>query len=237
MRRGLAPLLAFALSCLAPVMALAEGGFSVPDGCTADLTVQYSDCTATLDWSCAVAPAGDTWSAFFDAEGLASIVSSDTEGNWLESVYLWDGAREELADEPADPISITHLLDTGADAFDFYIRRTDDTGSRRLHVTGEDRLTGEEVEIDHVRLLRTQYSYEIREEDGTVFFSSTGAQYVDPAARVYFLGDAEQYADGESWQIESAPVDIIRPGAPGFGMTEPVYGCSDAGAKKAAFGK
>lgn len=209
--------------------------FRPPEGCEATLSVQYSDCTTTLDWQCTLAPEGDTWSAFFDADGLQSIVSFDGNGGWLDAVFLWDGSREEAVGQAVDPVNVNHLLEAGADSYDFTIRRTDETGARRMRVTGEDLLTGEAVTIDGTRLLRTRYTYRMQEPDGTLYFASEGEQYVDPVSKQYFLGNSQQTSQDETWRIEAAPVEIIHPGEPGFAATQPTYGCTGSGASKAAF--
>jgi hypothetical protein len=45
-----------------------------------------------------------------------------------------DGGQEVSHGTPADPISISELLETGRDTFALTLRRTDAAGTRMLHV-------------------------------------------------------------------------------------------------------
>lgn len=214
-----------ALLCLV-ASPLAAQDFSVPQGCTPTVTVQSRDCSAYLAWTCDIAPEGDRWEARFSLEGLESIVSYDAENAWLDAVYLWDGSQEEAVGVPADPISMTTLIGTGRDSFEFQMRHVDDAGTQVLTVKGEDNLTGDEIEISGIRLLQTRSQFTMRREDGSEFYRAEGTQYVSPDLRMFFFGPDVVHVDGQAYPGDGTPVEILLPGDPGFGQVTPLYGCN-----------
>jgi hypothetical protein len=223
---------ALALAFFTPQVAGAET-FAPPVGCEAFLTVQMTNCTTSVLWRCDAAPEGDIWDALFTEDGLQSVVNYDREYQWIDANYLWDGAREQMVQPADDPISLDTLLATGVDTFAFFLDRTaPDEGQRRLRVIGADELTGEEVAIDGVRLLATRAEFHIMNPAGEAEYHSRGTQFVSPEMRVFFLDRDIVIENGEQTEYDSAPIDFILPGEPGFADTTPLFGCS--GPKKAA---
>jgi hypothetical protein len=202
-------------------------GFTPPEGCEAFLTVQNRSCTVALQWRCSPAPESDFWSATFSTEGLESIVRYSADYQWLDAVYMWDSSREELQLPTADPISLSRLINSGLDTFDFTMRRSQPDRSYDLRVVGADLLTGETVEIDGYTLDVVRTRVEITAEDGTVEYKSEGQQYLSRPLGQFFLGTERVFGtDGSVADYDDTPVDIIEPGEPGFGATEPLYECN-----------
>jgi len=209
------------------VLALPAGAFTPPEGCEAFLTVQNSSCSVTLQWRCGPSQDVDFWSATFSTEGLESIVRYSADYQWLDAVYMWDSSREEFVPPAADPISLARLLESGLDTFDFTMRRSQPDRSYDVRVVGADLLTGETVEIDGYSLDVVRTRVEITAEDGTVEYKSEGTQYLSRPLGQFFLGTERVFgADGSVAEYDDAPVDIIEPGEPGFGATEPLYECN-----------
>ncbi|WP_085526383.1 hypothetical protein [Maritimibacter sp. HL-12] len=209
------------------VLPAIAGAFTPPEGCTSFLTVQNRSCSVTLQWRCSPEENSDFWSATFSSEGLESIVRYTDDYQWLDAVYMWDSSREEFAPPAADPISLTRLLDTGRDTFDFTMHRSQPDRSYDVRVVGADTLTGETVEIDGYSLDVVRTRVEITAEDGTVEYKSEGAQYLSRPLGQFFLGTERVFGtDGSVAEFDDAPVDIIEPGEPGFGATEPLYECN-----------
>lgn len=230
--RKLTTLLAMAAALLS-FPALADEPLAPPEGCEAFVTVQMQGCQTSLLWRCDMAPKGDIWDASFGLDGLESIINYDGEFQWIAAEYMWDGSREELIEPSEDAISMSELLDTGIDTFAFLLTRTARAeGRSQLRVIGADQLTGEEVEIDGVRLLPTNTEYRIFAEDGSQTYHVRSRQYVSPEMGVFFLGLDRVIEGSETREFDNSPVDFIFPGEPGFGNTTPLYGCEW---KKAGF--
>ncbi len=201
--------------------------FATPQGCEPFLTVQSMGCAVALHWRCDVAPAGDHWEGVFDTEGLLSIAHYDGDYQWLETQYMWDGSREVTVGSD-DPISLSDLLAGGMDTFAFTVRRTEGKTTEMQRVVGWDELMGETVTIDGVTLERTRTEHRYMTEDGDVAYHGRGQQYVSRDMRLFFLGQDEVMGDdGSVTTYDSTPVDFIHPGEPGFGKTQPLYGCDE----------
>jgi len=221
-----------ALGALFLGLPAAAASFTPPQGCTTFLTVQNKSCSVSLQWRCDNAPNDEFWTATYSLDGLESIVSYSGDYQWLTAIYLWDSSREEFSPPAADPISISTLLRSGSDTFDFTMRRTVDDQSYDVRVVGADVLTGETTEIDGYALDLVNTRVEIIADDGTVEYKSAGTQYVSRSLRQFFLGTESVFeTDGSSTEYVDRPVDIIEPGEPGFGSTVPLYDCNqlDAG--------
>lgn len=216
-----------ALGALALVLPAFAGAFSPPEGCESFLTVQNRSCSVTLQWRCSPGDESDFWSATFSSEGLESIVRYSADYQWLDAVYMWDSSREEFVPPADDPISLTRLIDSGLDSFDFTMHRSQSDRSYDVRVVGADMLTGETVKIDGYSLDVVRTRVEITAEDGAVEYKSEGTQYLSRALGQFFLGTERVFGtDGSVAEFDDAPVDIIEPGEPGFGATEPLYECN-----------
>ncbi len=221
----------FALSLLAaPAIAAPD---VPPQDCTPFLTVQSASCEVTLFMRCESGLPGEHLEALFDADGLQSLNTSDDQGAWVHSRLLWEGSVETLHGTPRDPISMDELLQTGTDTFDFDLWHREGDESRILRVMGSDILTGETVIIDGVALRAVDVEHRIFESDGSTFYHSRGQQFLDPEARLWFVGsDSVIGDDGSVTRYDSTPVDFIFPGEPGFGETTPTTGCLPPEAEK-----
>lgn len=226
MSRLALPLLALTLAT--PAMA---ADFALPKGCEAFLTVQAKGCTVSLLWRCDVSPAGEFSEASFGADGLESLTTYAASYQWLDSVYTWDNSREEFLPPAKDPIDFHTLLETGVDTYDFAMHRSDPDGSHEIFAVGSDRLVGETRMIDGYSMDVVRTNLKITAEDGTVEYQSEGFQYFSRALELFFLGtETVVWDDGTSEVFDNTPVDIMHPGEPGFGKTEPLYECQQQNA-------
>lgn len=216
------PLLALLGGTLAASAATA-GSFVPPSGCTAYLTVQSRGCVVSNHYICEADPPGHQWRADYDQEGLFFQSRIDAEGQWIESRDISPPEVTFLDPNPADPGSLTNLLSSGRDAFDFGL--TTDSGARS-RVTGYDRLTGVTVTIDGVTLRQTEFAFTETAEDGTVLRRSSGNEFVHPGWRIFLSGIGEwDFGDGTALPYDGSPVSFIEPGEPGFGATQPLFDC------------
>lgn len=232
-RAGLRPttIFAFAATLAATPLAAAEG-FSPPKGCETFLTVQSRECSVSLLWRCEGGDGGPIWEADFSQDGLQSVVSYSSGYQWLDAVYMWDSSREEFVPPAIDPIDLDTLIATGIDTYDFTMRRSEPQGTRDLRMVGADQLTGRSVTIDGHALEAVATELRILREDGSVEYQSRGVQYLSHDLGLFFLGrETVTGSDGVATDYDGTPVDIIRPGEPGFGASVPLYDCNpqDAG--------
>lgn len=202
--------------------------FFPPKGCSAFLTVQNRSCNVSLFWRCEAAPAGTVWEANYDAEGPVSVHTYDREYQWLDSYFYEDQIAERLYEAGPDPISMTELLETGRDTYDFKILELGGDERRILRTTGEDVFVGQTVEIDGVKLKTALVNSTITDEQGELVFHSKGFQYVLPEERLFFLGKDENTNGTDTWEDDNSPVEFVRPDEPGFGSTTPIYDCGDS---------
>lgn len=229
-RRGGLRALGLALVAAGPGLA---GDFAAPAGCESFVTVQNRACSVSVLWRCDGAPDGDFWEANFSADGLESVVSYDRDYQWLDAVYSWDQSREEFTPPAVDPISRDTLLATGIDTFDFSMRRVTPDRRYDIRVVGADMLTGKTTTIDGYELDEVRTRLEIIDDAGVTEYASQGVQYYSRDLGLFFTGAEEVFGpDGETSFWDDRPADIILPGEPGFGTTEPLYGCN---AQDAAF--
>ncbi|MGB8623403.1 MAG: hypothetical protein WCD16_11340 [Paracoccaceae bacterium] len=198
--------------------------FTAPAGCATFLTLQMKGCQMALFWRCD-AQKDRVWQASFDDHGPLAVSLYDREFQWLDTYYTADSTRETLAEPGRDPVSMSELLATGKDSYGFTLSADDGQNKRRLHVVGNDRLTGQTVEIDGVKLRPAETEVTIRTEDGTVDYQSTGRQYVSAEMRLFFLGTETVMQKDGPVLYDNTPVDFIFPGEPGFGATRPLYEC------------
>ena len=222
-RRNGSPL-PYVLCVLLFIATGAAAQVSLPEGCTAYITVQQKQCLVTHHYTCADDPDGVQWRVDFDADGGVFVAQIDTEAQWLYSVDLRGGGEDSLEDGPVDPQSMTELLDTGLDTWDFRTRARDGDITR---YRGFDRLTGETAVIDDIPLMRTYAEIEAIGADGETLWSAKGRQFVSPKWRMFFHGsDTYTNAEGVSADSNHSPVEFIFPGEAGFLSPTPKYECS-----------
>ena len=205
------------------------GTFLAPKGCTATLTVQSRGCTVSHFYTCEADPKGNQWRADFGLDGQFYQSMIDSETQWLES-YEMEGSgnpvtKETLDPNPKDPASLSGLIETGIDTFDFNL--TKDNGEK-THVTGFDQLTGKTAVIDGFTLRQTEYEYTQTDEAGTVLRHSKGREYISEDIRSFFSGSSDWQSEDGTWiTVEGAPISFMKPGEPGFGSTTPLFECDD----------
>ena len=203
------------------------GGFTAPSGCQTFATVQNRACSVSVLWRCDLAPEGDFWEANFSADGLESVVSYDRDYQWLDAVYGWDRSREEFTPPATDPISRDALIATGIDTFDFRMHRVTPDRRYDIRVVGADMLTGATATIDGYTLDEVATRLEIIDDEGVVEYASKGTQYYSRDLGLFFYGAEDVFSpEGDVSTYDDRPADIILPGEPGFGDTEPLYGCN-----------
>lgn len=234
MRR--AAILAFVLpvALLATSSGADEGErFHPPQGCTGKLTVQSRGCELDNIWTCEADAPGENWRAVFTAEGLVYLSKIDAETQWLETYDMFPTSSERLVQPAPDPASLTELLETGTDTYDFRMQ----TSVGPVRYVGFDRLTGEQVAIDGEPLLPTEFRAEVTPPDGATY-TVHGNEYVSVTHR-RFIGGTRTYteADGTSWDVDNSPVEFIYPGEPGFFSRVPEYDCDATLARFTRFQK
>lgn len=194
-----------------------------PQGCRLEMTVQQRSCTVAQHYRCDSDAPGDQRVAYFTNEGLVSQSRIDAETRWMESTDLVSGITDRLDPEARDHASLSTLLRSGSDDFDFWTQS--DTGERLRHI-GRDDLTGT-VEIDGETLDTTRFKLRTFAETGELLIERSGSQFVSREFGRFF-GGIETSSDwtGETQETNDSPVRFIRPGEPGFGSTTPDYDCN-----------
>lgn len=198
-------------------------GFTPPQGCRLQATVQNRGCSVVQYYVCKADPAGHQRSAVFGKDGLRHLSHIDAETRWIESSDPNTGLADFLVERSKDHASFQTLLETGTDDFDFWTESN--TGERLRHV-GQDILTGEKVEIDGQALEVTRFQLKTYGADGTQLIERSGQQFISRRTN-RFYGGIEQQSDwtGERQETNDSPVTFAFPGEPGFGDTEPQYDC------------
>lgn len=197
-----------------------------PEGCTVFLTVQSKGCHVSNYWRCDSGPEGAAWEARYDANGPISVSLYDSEFQWLDSQHVTTASREFLLGEAKDPASMSELLETGRDTYDFVIREEAADGTRDVRHIGYDELLGQSVTIDGEDLLVTVFSAEAQDaETGEQIYSVVGQQYVLAEERLFLLGRDSFTRDGRTTTSDGSPMRFHRPGDAGFGMVTPHYDC------------
>jgi hypothetical protein len=201
---------------------LAQGGFSLPAGCEAYVTVQKADCTVTHLFRCEGDPEGHQRRVDLNESALTYMGVIDSETQWIESFHASSGDTTYLAPDAADPASLTELIETGRDGLDFQTM----SGMYGLtRYVGEDRLTGETVVIDGVELLRTAFYMVVYDQFGGVVWEISGNEYIHPEWRTFLSGTRTFSTPDEEVVQDGTPVEFIFPGEPGFLGSTPRHGC------------
>jgi len=204
---------------------MAEDLFTPPPGCTPKLTIQTRSCQVEHIYTCAADAPGDQWRAVLNPELPFFVSRIDAEAQWMESFELPSGITTQLRPPAEDPASLSELLDTGIDSFDF----VQITGGRVVRVVGFDRLTGDDVVIDGEPLLGTQFSVRYEDLQG-VYLKVEGTEYVSVQHRRFIggLGTRTIPRDVGGDVVKErnyTPVEFIYPGEEGFLAMKPKYDC------------
>lgn len=169
------------LAVPAAVTPAEAAGFRPPEGCTLEMTVQSRGCTVTQHYRCQGGNPGDQWRVIYDSNGPSYTGLIDNETRWMQSLDNQSGITDTLDEAAsADNASLTNLLETGRDDFDFV---TDSNTGERLRHIGHDELTGETVTIDGVELLVTRFDLVTSDMNGLELIRRSGQQYVSREQR------------------------------------------------------
>lgn len=213
--------LAGALALVAPVAAAQE--FEPPEGCELFLTVQMQGCLVSNHFRCEGDPEGHQRHVTFREGGASSASLVDEEYQWLETAG--PNRLERLGLPIEDPASLTTLIETGEDTFDFTMIDVAGEEPEEFRIIGVDRLEGGEVEIDGETLRQTAFAMRRLDAAGEEVLSVSGQQFVSEELRLFFAGEETVRIDGREVEADHTPVRFLRPGEPGFGDTVPAYGC------------
>lgn len=214
---------------LLPGIAVAQAPVSLPAGCDAYVTIQKQSCIVSHVFTCEADPEGHQRRVDYDRTGMTYMGRIDAETQWIESFHIRTDNVERLAPDPTDPASLTELLATGIDTWDFQ------TMSEVYGVTtyrGFDRLTGERVTIDGVVLDQTEFEVTVTGPSGAVLWSVEGREFVHRDWRMFLSGQRSVTTELEQYQTDARPVEFIFPGEPGFLTSEPRHGCGDMMSKE-----
>jgi len=219
MMRKLLIVLPFVMPAL-PVAA--QQTFALPAGCEAYVTVQSAACTVSHHFTCEGDPEGHQRRVDLDEGGMTYIGSIDAETQWIASFHTITGHSEELEPAPVDRASLSELIETGVNTYDF-MTLSDHIGPTRY--VGEDRLTGETVVIDGVTLDQTSYEIRSMSADGTEIWRAAGNEYISRDWRMFLAGAGTITTPDGSFESDDSPVEFIFAGEPGFLSANPKHAC------------
>ena len=197
------------------------GEFAAPEGCETQFTVQLRGCVVSHHYTCTATP-GDRWRAEFDEDGPFYVSRIDAEAQWLEATTLRTGIATRVELPARDAASVSRLLETGYDDYDFVEQGSDGQG---LQIVGHDRLTGEAVTIDGEPLLRTEFAYRILSASGSELARVEGREFVSEQHRRFFGGERVVHGQQGDQLRNSTPVEFHYPGERGFLSTTPLHDC------------
>lgn len=209
------------LTCLA-LPASAADTFALPQGCEAFVTIQSHSCAVEHHFTCAGDPEGVKRRVSLSEEGMTYLGSTNSDAEWLNSYHPFTRHSEELEPDPVDRASLTELLKTGVDSYDFKTL-SDEIGTTRY--VGEDKLTGQTVTIDDVTLQQTEYHITAFGADGAELWSSAGNEFVSDNWRTFIGGTGTVTVPGDQFDKNDSPVEFIFPGEPGFLSANPKFDC------------
>ena len=199
--------------------------FGLPVGCTAYLTVQGASCQVEHHFTCEGDPAGTQRRVSLDEQGMTYAGQIDSETQWISSFHALTGHNEQLVPDPAEPASLSDLIATGVDDYDFETY-SDMYGTTRY--SGQDTLTGREITIDGVTLKETTYDITATTPDGTVIWQGKGNEFISTEWRMFLSGTGVTTTPEGDFPYDDRPVEFIFPGEPGFLSTRPKHGCGVA---------
>ena len=202
---------------MGPMMAGAQS-FSVPEGCTGVLTVQHKSCVLINVWQCDADAEGDKWLAMIGEAGVFSVQHVDREFQWIETFKTT--GTESLEQPAPDAASVSELLATGIDTWEFAMKTPD--GKERN--VGFDTLTGLDVFIDGEPLLETEFRGKTINADGVEIEDGAGRQYISVKHRLFFLGQNWNPATPDD-VVDLSPVEFIYPDEDGFFSQSPKFEC------------
>ena len=215
------------LICFAgPVFAQSGSvAFELPAGCDAYLTVQSESCAVSHHFVCEGDPDGHQRRVSLDERGLTYVGEIDAETQWISSFQVLSGHRERLESRPAEPASLSDLIEQGVDAYDFRTL-SDEIGETRY--VGQDTLTGRQVTIDGVTLDETTYDISAYDAAGNEILSAKGNEFISRDWRMFLSGTGTVTTSEGSFDRADRPVEFIFPGEPGFLSPNPKHGCGVA---------
>lgn len=196
--------------------------FALPAGCDAYLTIQQTSCTVSHHFTCEGDPEGIQRRVDLDEEGVIYFGAIDHETQWVESFHPLTGHSEFLLPDPDRPASLTELIETGVNEYDF---RTTSPEFGTTRYIGVDRLTGETVTISGVTLDRTEYTITALDSEGAEIWSSSGREFISRDWRMFIGGQSRIVTPEDSWETDDSPVEFIFPDQPGFLSASPKHGC------------
>ena len=202
--------------------AAAQQVFAMPAGCEAYVTVQSAACTVSHHFTCVGDPEGHQRRVDMDEGGMTYIGSIDAETQWIASFHTITGHSEVLEPAPVDRASLTELIETGVNTYDF-MTLSDEVGPQRY--VGTDRLTGVSVEIDGVMLDQTSYEIRSLAADGTEIWRAAGNEYISREWRMFLAGVGTVTTPDGSFDSDDSPVEFMFAGEPGFLSANPKHGC------------
>ena len=219
--------LALALIALAAPAAAQDtpATFSLPAGCEAFVTVQSESCQVDHHFICQGDPAGHKRRVSLDEQGMTYTGVTDDETQWISSFHVLSGHTEVLENEPAAPASLSELIATGADDFDFRTL-SDEIGTTRY--VGRDTLTGRQITIDDVTLDETTYDITAFDGAGNEIWSAQGREFISRDWRMFLAGTGTVTTSDGTFDRSNRPVEFIFPGEPGFLSASPKHGCGVA---------
>jgi len=103
-----------ALTLLLAAMAVPASGqtvevFELPEGCEAFMTVQTQECSVDHMFTCEGDPETHQRRVSITENGVNYLGTIDEETQWLESVHIGAGHREQLSEEITDRASFTTI--------------------------------------------------------------------------------------------------------------------------------
>ncbi|WP_458792023.1 hypothetical protein [Yoonia sp. MH D7] len=211
----------FIVAALLPVSVSAQE-FSLPAGCTAYLTVHDRSCNVDHHFTCEADAAGTQRRVSLSEVAMTYMGQIDPETQWLEGYHALNGHTEKLESKPHDRASLSELISTGADDYDF---KTLSAEIGETRYVGRDTLTGKTVEIDGVTLEETTYDLTAYAADGSFLWRSKGREFINREWRMFLSGVGTFTTPTEEFAQDSTPMEFIFPGEAGFLSTKPKYGC------------
>ena len=169
---------------------------------------------------------GHHWVMSIDGEGPSYLQYLDREFRWLQSYPQRSDISRTLVTTEADANSLTELLETRRDDFDF--TQTVSQRGKQIaveHITGYDRLNGTRVTIDGEPLLVTEFEIHVESDTGRDNVHTKGNQFVSERFRLFFQGRESETSGGAVMHYDDTPVLFIEPGEVGFLVDRPEFGC------------